>query len=836
MRSMYPDCVVPLYHHFLILKRLRKIILYAFALLLFTIVAISGVFYLYRNRILELVVAQANKQLKTPIRVDQLNVTWWREFPHLSVECVGVYVEDSHPETAALFVAKRVSFAFNAWALWRGKYVIERIAVQQSQTFIRINPAGVGNYDITTKTGDTAALSLQLNRISLTDAWVSYTDLRARQEHRFASEELSASLTSREHLYDIETRGLLRVEQIGVGNGRYLTDKDFGVQAHVLYDDKRKEVRIDSSILQHQNSRYQVAGTYTLTDTARVNLSLQGRDADVQTLLTFLPANEKQALAKYQSEGNVYFSAELKGRLSGAESPAMRVHFGWDRASLFHPDYDIRMEDAHLEGTLNMPELSDMTSATLDLQNISGKVNGEELSARVRIENFQQAWLTMDFTGTLNVGFIHSIYQPEAFTAQSGTVSGSLHYEGPLSRGQTVVPVRKLDGTLLFQKVHLTVHDPALELVDLTGQVSFTQADVTLSNFFGRTGNTDFYVNGLFRNVVNHVLSATEPVRVDAELQSQNMYIDELVERFQSRTDTQAGEPFRLSPAWTLNFNCQIDRLQYKKFKARFLAGDLQIRHQLAATRNVQMKTMGGDLTFNAIVDTQTRGLVDVVGGFQLGKIFLDSIFFVFDDFDQNFIRATHLKGRVDADVALEMTLTDQLKLRPETLIADVTATLRGGELNNFDPFQKLNRYLDDEGLSKLRFADLRNEIHIENQTIYMPQMEIRSNVTTIQLSGTHTFAQQFDYRLVAPLRNRKKIDPDEAFGAIEESKGKSRIFLKITGTPDNYDVSYDKSAVKQKIAGDLKKEVKELKDAFRLKGKQKKKELELSDEEFDWR
>jgi hypothetical protein len=40
---------------------------------------------------------------------------------------------------------------------------------------------------------------------------------------------------------------------------------------------------------------------------------------------------------------------------------------------------------------------------------------------------------------------------------------------------------------------------------------------------------------------------------------------------------------------------------------------------------------------------------------------------------------------------------------------------------------------------------------------------------------------------------------------------------------------------VKKKIVADLKKEVQELKDAFKNKGKQKKKDLELSTEEFDW-
>jgi hypothetical protein len=147
-----------------------------------------------------------------------------------------------------------------------------------------------------------------------------------------------------------------------------------------------------------------------------------------------------------------------------------------------------------------------------------------------------------------------------------------------------------------------------------------------------------------------------------------------------------------------------------------------------------------------------------------------------------------------------------------------------------------LKKYLDDEGLNNLRFSDLKNDIHIENKTIYLPQMEVRSNVTDIKISGTHTFDQQIDYHLITPLRNKKKINTAEAQTALEESDGQTKLFLKIIGTTDNYRVVYDTKAVRKKISSDLKNEVKELKEAFKNKGTQQKKEAELEkDEYFDW-
>jgi len=115
--------------------------------------------------------------------------------------------------------------------------------------------------------------------------------------------------------------------------------------------------------------------------------------------------------------------------------------------------------------------------------------------------------------------------------------------------------------------------------------------------------------------------------------------------------------------------------------------------------------------------------------------------------------------------------------------------------------------------------------------------MEVSSNITTINLSGTHTFNQDIDYRVIAPLKRKKISDKDEVFGAIEDDgEGGAKIYLRIKGTTSDYKITYDIQEVRKKIIADLKNEVKELKTAFRDKGKKKKKVVELnSDEYFDW-
>ena len=162
---------------------------------------------------------------------------------------------------------------------------------------------------------------------------------------------------------------------------------------------------------------------------------------------------------------------------------------------------------------------------------------------------------------------------------------------------------------------------------------------------------------------------------------------------------------------------------------------------------------------------------------------------------------------------------------------------IKDGELKNFEPMQLLADYLPADNLKHLTFSELKNDIHVENQMIYLPEMQINSNVTNIKIGGTHTFDQHINYKIVAPLFNKPRVDPDEVFGAIEDDGASvPKIHLLLTGTTDDYYIKLDKAGMKNQLVNNLKQEVIELKEAFKQKRDEKKKTLELKEDEYiEW-
>src|SRR5690606_22220201 len=147
---------------------------------------------------------------------------------------------------------------------------------------------------------------------------------------------------------------------------------------------------------------------------------------------------------------------------------------------------------------------------------------------------------------------------------------------------------------------------------------------------------------------------------------------------------------------------------------------------------------------------------------------------------------------------------------------------------------QKLSKFVAEESLSKLRFSELKNIIRIQDEIIYLPPMEIKSNISTIEVKGTHTFDQRIDYYTRVPLKTFSKKDRDAAFGAIEDNgSGGANIFLTIQRTTENYAIKYDSKAVKEKIKDDIRREGVELKQVFKNKGQEDKEDVELNEDEY---
>lgn len=769
-----------------------------------------------------------------------MDVSLMEDFPNLSIVCRDVVIEDSYPGESALLTAKTISFQLNPVKAWRGVYIIEGLRIFESETRLLISSKGETNFNVLkaqTTEENKGTLQLELSNVRLKNTVVHYTNRQNNQDFELISDQLQSNIDIENKVYLVFAKGDVSTEKFNVGKTSLLEGKDFTLETTFRYFDSAKKINFEPSVLSVNESAFIVNGTYTWATKNLVDLQLEGQNTSIQTLLSLLPQATTSVLAQYQSAGDVYFKGSLKGEISETKNPALSVEFGFNNATISHPDYNVKIENAGLKGSFATSDLGKASDASLMLNGIRGTLNKEVFDAKLIIQDFADSDVIFEFKGALDANSLLRFYPVSTIKNASGKFVADLAFQGKLSWLKSKATAQKASatGSVELNDIGFTYGDQNIPVKNLNGTLQFNNNDLALSSFGGQIGKSDFLMNGFFKNIITFLLFENQSIGIETDLQAQHIDLDELF-TFGYGAEAKNGQyEFHISPSIHLNFSCAVKNLNYKRFNARAIKGDLLVKNQVAVSRNLAFESMNGSMVVSGIMDATNPKAIDVMSNFKLNNIAIDSVFYIFENFGQEFIQDKHLKGSTTADVNVEMTLDQNLKLFSETLVADINATIKKGELNNFEPLQALNKYLDDEGLAQLRFAELKNDIHIEKKTIYVPEMEIKSNVTILQLSGTHTFDQQINYKIVAPLRNHKKINVEEAGSALEELNGKTKVFLKITGTTDNYEIQYDGEAVRKKIANDFKKEVQELKDAFKRKGEKKKKEIEVTEEEFDW-
>jgi hypothetical protein len=109
-----------------------------------------------------------------------------------------------------------------------------------------------------------------------------------------------------------------------------------------------------------------------------------------------------------------------------------------------------------------------------------------------------------------------------------------------------------------------------------------------------------------------------------------------------------------------------------------------------------------------------------------------------------------------------------------------------------------------ERNLTNISFNTLENTFVIKQGVLTIPNMRIESNAMDLELSGTHSFEQQIDYRIKFDLRELLGEDRDAEFGKVIDDGTGAKIYLRMHGHLDNPIIEWDKSSRKQDIKEQL--------------------------------
>lgn len=829
-----------------------KKVLFYIALAAVAVTGISvGLVYAYQDKIIGLFVAEANKHITTKVEVARISLSLFEKFPQVAVALDQVNVIEGVPESEqSLAKAEKLYFTFSLFDILRGRYSVKQLFMEEGAVHVRVLKNGKVNYHIlaTDSTATSENFAFNLEKINLTNIAVRYTDEQLDQDIQADASHLVAGMIITNDKIALQATGKALISTIRIGRGEFFKGKAVDLATALTINRSENTIALQSSVVKVEGAAYEVGGQIVYGGTTELDLKLEGKDGDIQSMLSLLPQHITKEFSQYRSEGDIYFSGTVKGKASARENPEVAFQFGCRNASFYHPDVKQKVEGLNLEGYFTNGARRNASTSVLELKNLTGVLNKRPFSGSMTYRNFENPYLAFEAKGMLDVAYVLGLLRLEEVRSGSGLADVRIAFAGNLKefKAKPGNSTLSTSGDITLHNVGLNLKELPMPLNNLNGNFIFKKNDVAVSDFKGKVGDSDFVLNGMFRNVMAWLLLDRQRLLVEADFSSNYLNFDQLLsEELNTPAASRQGNgasayKFNVSPDIAFDLSASIQKAKFRRFRAENLKGEVKLQNQVVTTPNISFKAIGGNFAVRGTLDARNRNHIKVNTATKLNNMSVDSLFYVFENFGQEFIMDRHLRGRLTANIVSEVYFDSQLNTKTDLMQAEIAATVRDGQLINFAPMQKMSAFVKRSELANMKFAELSNNFWIQQRTIYIPEMDIRSNLSAIpsvSVSGIHTFDQDMDYRIKLPLLRSKRPDKDAVYGVVAEDTdaGNSMLFLTVKGKENNFKIAYDNERVREKIKTDLKQEGQELRDLLRGKkpAAKKEKKVELQEGEY---
>ncbi|MCB0396770.1 MAG: hypothetical protein KDD36_08960 [Flavobacteriales bacterium] len=821
------------------MKILKRILLITGVSLLTLVLAAWLLAWIYEDEVTGMVLTELNKNLKTEISVNEVDLTLIEKFPYASLRFSDVLARDAIRTTPrdTLLYAHKLFLQFNLWNLFSKNYVLRKVSIQEGVLKLRVYKDGSVNYNCWKKNKDTTtrAFQVDLEQVDLSDLAVLYDNRQALVNLNLTCSDTRLNGRLSERTYAASVRGDMYLASWTSDTVNVMSNRELYIKTDLTVEDKQ--------IYRFRDGQLEIDGmafgdlSVTYSDMPGKAPVLEGKgkaeDIELQKFLTLLPPNLTDPLLDYELEGLISLDFVAKGHLGKNKYPRLDANYEITDASLARIGSTIRLSSLRAKGSLIFEQGS--PSNMISVSNASADLEGGHVDISGVIDHFENPGIQFRAKASLDLAHLNQLVPMDTVQSITGSAIMSVSYSGPLKQPSTFTKDQlnsiTLAGLINLSNVNLTLKGSDHPMTEMYGRLLLQYPHLGVDSLTGYVAGNPMRLNGMLSRFFPYILAPDETMDIRGSLFSPMVDMNELLKEDGAARNT---NPYRFSLPDHITATLEVawDEIVFRKFRATDVRGELRLENRVIYADRLTMHTMGGVLDLTGTADNRSQKQVQVTCDGQVNQIDIRQMFLQTENFGQVVLKDEHLRGTMTASMHLESTWTDELTVIPELIKAQSSIRIDNGELIGFSPLKALSSYIKVSELEHIKFSTLENKVDIHDSKIYIPLMDIHSSAINLSCSGTHSFDNEIDYHFRVLLSDilfrkaKKARKENEAFGVVEDDGlGRTSLYVSMTGTVDNPVIRYDQQGVREKINQDLKKEKENfksmLKDEFRfLKGK----------------
>ncbi len=821
------------------MKKIRIFFEYLAALLIisFLLSFIAGVVIakFYGDDLQEHAMELLNEQLDTKVTVEEIGISIFKNFPNTSLYLKNVVIWSGHafnrdeflnmsPDT--LITATRVYLTFNLPDLIQGKFSIQGLEVREGMVRVFIDNSGIGNFLVEKKKKDKGSSRfVEMKGVSLKNIDFQYInltkDVQARGsirdiflEGNFFNQNYRLKGGGDAYIYDFINHGVTFLH-----NQKIKSEIALQVEKN-LYSISKGELILGEFAAG-------VTGAFLVDEENGADLDLEftGRKIDLEWITRIL-TGRKINTKGISGKGKIDLSIEVSGMLSPTISPHINATFSTQNASL-ELQNGLKLSSISLNGSYSNGPLRSVTSSVFQLHSINASFRNSDISGSMKLQNFTKPSFKLDLSGDINAIDLQPFINAYPIEIKEGRIKPRLTAEGAISgfsgeKGRvTITPV----GQVVFTGLHLITENQEIVFSKLDGRLD-VQPDKWKTELGGYMNETDFLIDISTNNPLK-TISGRSFLNLEGSVYSSDLNVDRLLLNLKKEegNDKKVTYPKHIRS----NLNFSFDKITRGDFQTEQVSGNLIYKYPGLYIDTVYLETMNGVVNARLALFDLHKPIHQITMNSSFRVVEIGDVFKSFNNFGQEFITHENLAGSLSGESEFISAIRSDFSFITSEIVSENSFIIENGELINFQPVIELSRFLKIDEMDHIQFSNLRNTIMINNNTITIPQMDIRSTALNIQGSGKHGFNKMYEYHLAVKLSdllfNRAKSMSDSEFNIALDKSDKRTIFLILYDTGDGMSIEFDEAQAMKKIRQDLQNEKSELKRVLN-------REFGLSDED----
>ena len=785
---------------------------------------------LVQDKVADIILKSLSNDISTKFETGAVRLSFIRRFPKATLDLKNVLVRSSPGfdrkcfggiDTDTLLAARSVIMEFRMRNIIKGNYTIERIGVKNGLLRILTDTSGMVNYDIRSVNPSASDddLIINLEGIFLNSVEALY-DNRATKLIIAGIMETGRlrSRISGDNI-DFTGKGDLKIDLFSLYDFRI--NKNINTRVNVILNKSEEGIRIEKSTLSFDDNILSTVGFISSDDL--LDLSVKGENIDIAGLKSYLPDSFLKKVTAYNPGGLLAVDGTIKGKVTRTANPGININFSVKNGKVTYRPTSPEIKNVSFNGSFTNGTKMIPQTSSLKFSNFRGKLGSSDYSGSLVLSDFGSLNCSLELKGILIPAELREFFNLSAISAPEGSVEMDLRTHGKIPDKEnfriadifTVIS----DSRLKFNSFGLGLHNGRIRIENVTGLI-MASGKISAKDLDFTYNGQRIKINGTFTGLPQWLAGDNVTLTASGSLNSDRIVGDSfLPEKTSGNGDRGNTKPFTLPGDVALNVDFNIGNLTFKNFNAQNVTGTMTYKPRIMNFNKLKINSLEGLISGDGFFLQNADKSYMLKGTFSLDRVNVKKAFTVFNNFGQNFIRDENLEGILSGSLTMLIPLDPEFKPSVRSVTADGKYILEKGALVNFEPVKELSEFIDISELENIRFEELANDFFIRNNSLYIPQMDVRSSAADLSINGRHGFDNDYEYHvkiLLSEILSKKIPRPKPnttEFGAVkDDGLGRTSLLLKIEDKGEDVKVSYDVKAAGTRIKDEMKKERQSLK------------------------